>query len=168
MKILIDSGVRWIPSSTNFCASGAKLSICATLVSWAESSSTSLSCSLHTFSNWSLYHCYTGLMMGCTMTKAVPGNLSAVALTDASTSPMTALIMSRTFSASMSVEIQAMSTKALSLFSYKHSLVPWRLLFGDFLRLTFVVIFVNYFCLQNLNFLNFGKKFIRLFLSKYV
>ena len=28
----------------------------------------------------------------------------------------------------------------------------WRLLFGDFLRLTFRVIFVNYFCLQNLNF----------------
>ena len=25
----------------------------------------------------------------------------------------------------------------------------WRLLFGDFLRLTFMVIFVNYFCLQN-------------------
>ena len=37
--------------------------------------------------------------------------------------------------------------------------VEWRLLFGDFLRLTFIVVFVNYFCLQNLNFLNFGKKF---------
>ena len=35
----------------------------------------------------------------------------------------------------------------------------WRLLFGDFLRLTFEVIFVNYFCLQNLIFLNFWKKF---------
>ena len=31
--------------------------------------------------------------------------------------------------------------------------------FWGLLWLTFVVFFVNYFCLQNLNFLNFGKKF---------
>ena len=35
----------------------------------------------------------------------------------------------------------------------------WRLLFGDFLRLTFRVTFLNYLSLQNLIFLNFGKKF---------
>ena len=35
----------------------------------------------------------------------------------------------------------------------------WRLLFEDSLRPTFVVIFINYFWLQNLIFLNFGKKF---------
>ena len=29
--------------------------------------------------------------------------------------------------------------------------MQWRLLFGDFLRLTFMVIFVNYFCLQNIS-----------------
>ena len=42
--------------------------------------------------------------MGCTMKKAVPGSLSAVALTDDTTSPMTDLIYPRTFSASMSVD----------------------------------------------------------------
>ena len=42
--------------------------------------------------------------MGRTMKKAVPGGLSAVALTDDSTSPMTDLITSRTFSASRSVD----------------------------------------------------------------
>ena len=49
--------------------------------------------------------------------------------------------------------------KCLFKFDLIHSFALWRLLFGDFLRLTFVVIFVNYFCLQNLIFLNFGKKF---------
>ena len=36
----------------------------------------------------------------------------------------------------------------------KETCLAWRLLFGDFLRLTFVVIFVNYFCLQNLLHIN--------------
>ena len=34
----------------------------------------------------------------------------------------------------------------------KNKAAVWRFLFGDFLRLTFMVIFVNYFCLQNLFF----------------
>ena len=47
----------------------------------------------------------------------------------------------------------------LSFFLYFGGDLKWRFLFGDFLRLTFRIIFVNYFCLQNLIFLNFGKKF---------
>ena len=41
----------------------------------------------------------------------------------------------------------------------------WRLLFGDFLGLTLLVIFLNYFCLQNLIVLICGEKFPKIYLG---